>query len=839
MKKIFSFIFVVFTFLFVLAYTNVKAESCTQFEFNDGGFPVASITINGQAWTSVDDRFEPNEGNYEMIILAGKKGDEFPDLSRPGGLGEKSVIPNPDATGTNDQYKITLTITNHNDGACAFIGGFSLIPGPEPTNSMNGNLTVQITGNDLEWHELSDEASHFTFAINDSEMIFLNGENLDFTKENGKIVSGRTINPISLPYNVAGDTVTLHMHTNASEYIESMTINGVSYNTPKTREELANAFYRDMLCISFDIENIPKADTYDIVINAAHLSGNDQLTGGFGWNYSADGDVDSATDRIPHGKIEFVRAEYNNVEYSSVAEFKSANRLFEWHDAIKKDHYEIGDRSQFGYTFFPTGTKVTIKIIPDAGYQLVGLRNSGQEFIREEEPGVYTFNMPGGTAALQANFVEISDTVDNKAEQINSGNISNVTFNNGTAKLEVENIGSMSPAREEEFDNAAGDYKIDNYLEISLYNTIYKGGEKDENNNYLAWNTEIHELENNATVELELKDNLNATDVAVIHEVRDEDNNIMGYDLIEANYNSSTKTISFETDGFSTYAIATKGEIESQEEVEKVKVDFDSRGGTNLSPIELVKGEKVEKPKDPSKENDTFIAWFSDEALHDEYDFNKPVDKNLVLYAKWSSDEESNHGDESDINYTVTDEDGNEIIFGDDPGKKFTLTIMDYLKISAKELEELTGGQVTKEQYDGMVNEIKNKVKDKGTLLAFYEILVTGTNEENEEYNVEKENLTIKIKATKELMKYTNLYLTFIDIDDNNNITKGESVKLSLSSDKKYYVGKLPHLSKWTLTGTINNNPQTGDNIMVYVTMFGISTLGLISSGLYLRKKSY
>lgn len=188
--------------------------------------------------------------------------------------------------------------------------------------------------------------------------------------------------------------------------------------------------------------------------------------------------------------------------------------------------------------------------------------------------------------------------------------------------------------------------------------------------------------------------------------------------------------------------------------------------------------------------------------------------------------------------YTVSDEAGNEIIFKELPERNFTFTMLDYLKITAEELEVLTEGQVSKEAYDALLQMIKDSVKDEGETLAFYEIMVTTTLENGEDYNVEKGPLTIKLKATDTLKKYKNLYLIYLDMDDQNNITKGEKVKLTLSEDGKYYVGTLPHLSKWVLAGNNNiekdeSNPKTGDKLVSYISLLGISTFGLI----YLRKK--
>ena len=68
------------------------------------------------------------------------------------------------------------------------------------------------------------------------------------------------------------------------------------------------------------------------------------------------------------------------------------------------------------------------------------------------------------------------------------------------------------------------------------------------------------------------------------------------------------------------------------ENIETFKIKFDADGGTNVSEQIVIKGNKVEKPADPTKEGYVFTGW----TLNDEiYDFNKIVEKDLELKAKW------------------------------------------------------------------------------------------------------------------------------------------------------------------------------------------------------------
>ena len=45
--------------------------------------------------------------------------------------------------------------------------------------------------------------------------------------------------------------------------------------------------------------------------------------------------------------------------------------------------------------------------------------------------------------------------------------------------------------------------------------------------------------------------------------------------------------------------------------------------------------EKAAEPSIPTKENNTFVGWYSDSELTIDYDFDLVVTKNLTLYTKW------------------------------------------------------------------------------------------------------------------------------------------------------------------------------------------------------------
>ncbi len=71
-------------------------------------------------------------------------------------------------------------------------------------------------------------------------------------------------------------------------------------------------------------------------------------------------------------------------------------------------------------------------------------------------------------------------------------------------------------------------------------------------------------------------------------------------------------------------------------------VTFETNGGVmDTYQIEVKQGGKLTLPKDPIKENHTFIGWFYDRELTLPFDLNKTIESNLTLYAKYVSIDES------------------------------------------------------------------------------------------------------------------------------------------------------------------------------------------------------
>ena len=65
-------------------------------------------------------------------------------------------------------------------------------------------------------------------------------------------------------------------------------------------------------------------------------------------------------------------------------------------------------------------------------------------------------------------------------------------------------------------------------------------------------------------------------------------------------------------------------------------VEFNSNGGSEIEEQRVKLGDSAAMPMAPTKEGFEFGGWYIDSELTTKYDFEASVDKNIVLYAKWT-----------------------------------------------------------------------------------------------------------------------------------------------------------------------------------------------------------
>ncbi len=71
---------------------------------------------------------------------------------------------------------------------------------------------------------------------------------------------------------------------------------------------------------------------------------------------------------------------------------------------------------------------------------------------------------------------------------------------------------------------------------------------------------------------------------------------------------------------------------------QRVKLSFDSWGGSLTEPCETDIGTPAAEPEKPVRTEHSFVGWYEDSGLTRPYDFSSPVWENSTVYAKWSKD---------------------------------------------------------------------------------------------------------------------------------------------------------------------------------------------------------
>lgn len=322
--------------------------------------------------------------------------------------------------------------------------------------------------------------------------------------------------------------------------LTSLTINGTDYSLdpafPNTPAKLLQSFRDQGFHYVFEVD---KADTYNISTVSTETTGEYMVIGNFLWSYM---DKDKGTDDyVGNGTFELVEVSYGG-------------DIFTEQDIRDLDYGYLywNQDSNEGAAVLPAGATITVKLIPDAGYQLTSFTINGGEFEAGNEVGTYTFEVPRGNFHLGASFTKVANKVDSDdSDIVSSGTIklggNEESMSNGTAKLEVSDVDDLTDEEKKEFADAAGNYDVKNFIDISLFNTIYKGSAA------ASWDTQVDELNHKATITLKLAKDVDGNEVVIVHQKHDGT-----YEVIETTYDPVTHTITFTTDSFSNYAIASK-----------------------------------------------------------------------------------------------------------------------------------------------------------------------------------------------------------------------------------------------------------------------------------------
>lgn len=79
----------------------------------------------------------------------------------------------------------------------------------------------------------------------------------------------------------------------------------------------------------------------------------------------------------------------------------------------------------------------------------------------------------------------------------------------------------------------------------------------------------------------------------------------------------------------------TSSEEPDPDEEFTVSFNLNGRGSPQPADQTVKRGKRATKPTDPKADTWTFIGWFTEPALTNEYNFSDPVTADITLYAKW------------------------------------------------------------------------------------------------------------------------------------------------------------------------------------------------------------
>ena len=484
------------------------------------GAPVSYNTVQTGTEVNIDSsasklRITVHKGNGEVVTastnIAGI------DLAAFGQF-DNSAQPVPLV---DDSQVVNISLTLQTAGSGGNPG-----PGGDPgQGGGNTRSTVYHTTN------MVDSSGHPAIEIS------VNDNHPNLNNDQALIAPGTTV---SYNWN-DGDKVRIGFHCLFIYVPTSITINGtkVLAAAPSNQKLLEN-YSQQMYHFYYDV---PKADTYNISTEAVRANASNTPIGNFLWNYDHPGD-----DYVSHARLEVVSVEYNGEKIDTAGTGSPAiyGGAQEWDNDITDGN---GDR--IGSATLPAGAIVTMRLIPEYGYQLVNFGVNDGNFEAQETPCVYTFEVAPGNFHLYADFEPVENEVDADSTNVVSGgsvvlNGAESSMEAGTARLDVSDA-NLEPAQISGFEGAAAGYRVTNYLDISLFNTIYQGSEAE------SWDTQVHNLDNSATITLQLAAGVDGNEVVIVHEVSPG-----VYETIPTVYDPVARTITFTTRGFSNYAIASR-----------------------------------------------------------------------------------------------------------------------------------------------------------------------------------------------------------------------------------------------------------------------------------------
>lgn len=211
---------------------------------------------------------------------------------------------------------------------------------------------------------------------------------------------------------------------------------------------------------------------------------------------------------------------------------------------------DIDQSASHGYGSIVPGSEITLRVAPEYGYQLDSITINGQSLTPSADTSTYTYTMPDANVHIYGIFTKTEDQTELKTDKLKKAliQLAENEITSGNSRLTIKDA-VLTQQQQDAFEKAAGDYQIAGYFDIKLAQILYKNSAAN------LWVNDIAALKNPAKVSLQLGTDLEVerNDLIVIHENSDGT-----YEVIPASFDSATKTVMFQTQGFSNYAVAYK-----------------------------------------------------------------------------------------------------------------------------------------------------------------------------------------------------------------------------------------------------------------------------------------
>lgn len=226
--------------------------------------------------------------------------------------------------------------------------------------------------------------------------------------------------------------------------------------------------------------------------------------------------------RIEHGTAEIIKINGQDVSQMTFSNFANNS----------------GDKSG-GHLAVKRDDVVTIKLIPDYGYQLSGASINGVTLAPQTEVSTFTFKMPDTNVHFKGIFTQTQDEINTSGTKVSSATVENGAnaAPSGNLRLTVEDSDANTTNALAQVENAVSAEAVN----LTLDQIVSKG-------NGNSWETPVTQLDQPVKMKLKVAD----YDTAAGYEVVREHNGNLTKLTTSV---SEDGTLTFETNQFSTYFI--------------------------------------------------------------------------------------------------------------------------------------------------------------------------------------------------------------------------------------------------------------------------------------------